>query len=332
MRRLAPVFILFALSPFIAEVLLGATPISRIGGLILVGPFYGCGAILIREIARRRSSGWMRIVLLAAAYAIIEECFCTQTIFNPTLFHAADVGGRWLGVNWVWAQNMLGYHIAWSICIPILLTEILFPARRNEPWLGLFGMSIAAIMFAFSALGIGVVFRHLLSPGFEATHFQFAVAGLLIVALIAFASAWPKSFRLSTNSVPMRPAPSPWLVAIVTFICGMSLFALFVLPPSIRKEKLVVMPMLLQLGFDAVFIGLIRAWSMPSRAWNDLHRLAMIFGALLVNILFGFFAVTASNRIDQIGLGITGVVSLMLLGVYSWRIRRSENRIQIGQR
>jgi hypothetical protein len=78
LQRIAPALVLFLLAPLIAEVLFGATPITRIGALIPVVPLYGGGALLIRELARRRGGGWARIALLGAAYAIVEE----ETISN----------------------------------------------------------------------------------------------------------------------------------------------------------------------------------------------------------------------------------------------------------
>src|SRR5262245_65192676 len=58
MRRYIPLVVLFALSPLVAEVLLGATTLSQIGGLLPTSLLYGGGAVLIRELARRRSAGW----------------------------------------------------------------------------------------------------------------------------------------------------------------------------------------------------------------------------------------------------------------------------------
>jgi hypothetical protein len=310
MRRPPPALILFMLSPFIAEILLGATPISRIGGLVLVGPFYGCGALLIRELARRRGEGWARIVLLGAAYAIVEECFCTQTIFNPTLFNAADYGGRWLGVNFVWAQIMIGYHIAWSVCIPILLTETLFPDRRKTPWLGTIGLSVVGIIFVLTAIGIGAVFRRILSPGFEASNVHFMIAAMIVMALIVIALVPPRA-DLPVSEFTRRP-PSLGLLGLATLIAGISLFALFMLPESVRQGKLVIAPMLLQLIIAAGFLMQLRRWS-SSDGWSDAHRFVLIFAALLVVMFFGFFFVTASHRIDQIGQGIFSVLTLALL-------------------
>jgi hypothetical protein len=89
----------------------------------------GGGAVLIRELARRRGPGWGRIALLGAAYAIIEEGLVIQSMFNPNLFNASLLGGTALGVNWVWVEWTFGYHIMWSIAIPILLIEL--PEQGN---------------------------------------------------------------------------------------------------------------------------------------------------------------------------------------------------------
>jgi hypothetical protein len=145
-----PAFVLFLMSPLIAEVLLGATRLTKIGGLILVAPFYGCGVLLIRELVRRRTTSWWPVVLFGAAYMLVEEGLTLQTLFNPDFVNAAKLGGRWLGVNFVLTQWELGYHIVWGICIPILATELLFPDRRTQPWLGPLGVSVCAIVFALA--------------------------------------------------------------------------------------------------------------------------------------------------------------------------------------
>jgi hypothetical protein len=135
-RRVSPVLVLLVPAPVVAEVLFGATPISRLGGLLPDIAVYGCGALLIRELARRRGLGWLWIAALGVAYGVVEEGLALGSLFNPELFDAGELGGRALGVNWVWTEWTLGYHAVWSISIQILLVELLFPARRAEPWLG----------------------------------------------------------------------------------------------------------------------------------------------------------------------------------------------------
>lgn len=55
------------------EFLLGNLTIDQLVVLPLFAPLYGAGALLIRETVRRTGRGRPAIVLLAAAYALVEE-------------------------------------------------------------------------------------------------------------------------------------------------------------------------------------------------------------------------------------------------------------------
>ncbi len=83
MKRAAPAIALFFLAPLVAEFLLGDLPITMLPALIVLAPLYDGGALLIREVARRKGRGWPTIILLGVAYAVFEEAFTTQTLFNP---------------------------------------------------------------------------------------------------------------------------------------------------------------------------------------------------------------------------------------------------------
>jgi hypothetical protein len=54
---LVPALVLLLLAPAVAEVLFGATPVSNLGALLPDVAVYGCGALLIREVVRRRGLG-----------------------------------------------------------------------------------------------------------------------------------------------------------------------------------------------------------------------------------------------------------------------------------
>src|SRR4030095_8513063 len=82
-QRAAPALTLVFLAPVVAEFLLADFTVRDLGILIVLVPLYGCGALLIREGARRAHRGWPTIVLLALAYALLEEAFLTQSLFNP---------------------------------------------------------------------------------------------------------------------------------------------------------------------------------------------------------------------------------------------------------
>ena len=81
-RPIAMALGLLVLAPVVGEYLLGNTPISQLGALVLFVPLYGCGALLVREVGRRLG-GWPTIGLFAAAYALLEEGPVDQMLFNP---------------------------------------------------------------------------------------------------------------------------------------------------------------------------------------------------------------------------------------------------------
>jgi len=97
MHRLLPAFVLVLTAPVVTELLAGSTTLSQPIVLAILLPLYlllyGAGALLIRELVRHSGRGWASILLLGAAYGFIEEGFATQSLFNPTLYHAADIRG-----------------------------------------------------------------------------------------------------------------------------------------------------------------------------------------------------------------------------------------------
>jgi hypothetical protein len=104
-RRIAPALGLFLLSPLVAEFLLGNLLITQLGALFTIAPLYGGGAVLIREMVRRRGWGYPSVVLLALAYGVFEEGMTTQSLFNPNYadlrlldpgyIHALGIGAPW---------------------------------------------------------------------------------------------------------------------------------------------------------------------------------------------------------------------------------------------
>jgi hypothetical protein len=148
-----PVLTLLVLSPAIGELLSGSSPplqfFNPLFFLLLLG-LYGCGALLVRETLVRRGLNAAGVLLLGAAYAIIEEGLTCKSFFNP---YWTDTGflsiyGRALGVNWAWTFGLTFYHMAVSITVPIFLTEALFPLRARAPWLRRRGLIMASVALA----------------------------------------------------------------------------------------------------------------------------------------------------------------------------------------
>ena len=328
MRRIVPVLALFALSPFVSELLFGATPLSNLGALVVVVPLYGGGAVLIRELARRRGPGWNRIFLLGAAYAIIEEGLILQSMFNPNMFDAGSVGGRALGINWVWTMWTIGYHIVWSISIPILLAELLFPARRSEPWLGKVGMGVVSILFVLGALALAAIYRFAIAPDFQIPLLLNLLAALVTILLIALALTIPRTGTKELTHEISGKVPSPWIVGLLGLLMAAFWFVLLGLPEFLRTGIWVLIPIVLELVLVGGFASLIRRWS-SYWSWNDLHRLALACGPIIVSTLVGLFRVTAGRPVDQLGIAVFGMIAMILLALLARRLHRREHESEI---
>jgi hypothetical protein len=97
-------------------------------------------------------------------------------------------------------------------------------------------------------------------------------------------------------------------------------FGLLSLPQPLRAGARVLIPIVLEVALLVGFASLIQRWS-RSEAWNDLHRLALIFGPLIVVMIAGTFFVTAGHRLDQIGAGIFGIITIILLAFFARRLQ-----------
>ena len=86
-RRAAPVVTLLLLSPVIAEVLFGATRITTLFVLLPQIGTWGCAALIIRDLVRRRRRGWPAILLLGVALAVAEETVIQQTSLASRDWH-----------------------------------------------------------------------------------------------------------------------------------------------------------------------------------------------------------------------------------------------------
>jgi hypothetical protein len=177
-RVRSPVVVLLVLAPFLGEVLSTSTaPLDLLlpWKLVLLSSLYGCGALLCREVARRRRLGLPGLVLLAAAYGVYEEALIVHSWFDPAYQDRVGVGGysRVWDTSLLLAAHLTAFHVAVSICSSVLLVERLFPARRAEPWVGRRGLVLAALALGVLVpLTYGQVWRGPVGP-------ELAAAGLV---------------------------------------------------------------------------------------------------------------------------------------------------------
>ncbi|MER5646312.1 hypothetical protein [Streptosporangium sp. NPDC002524] len=216
-RRWAPVVSLLLLAPFVAELLLGDVALPSVGIVVVFVPLYGCGALLVRELARRTGRGWPTIALLAGAYGVLEEGFATMSLFNP------DFAGHrlldesplpFLGMGAKWTVYVLSLHVIWSVCTSIALAETLFPSRARVPWLRTRGLVVTSVVFLITVAlyWAGALYAAGTTPGvpvFRPSAPQMIATAVTAVALVVAA------FAVRPNATASRPSgfvPSPLLV------------------------------------------------------------------------------------------------------------------------
>lgn len=313
-KRIAPAIFLFFLSPLIAEFLLGDFPLTMIGILLFLAPFYGGGAILIREITRRTGRGWPTILTLALAYGILEEAFTTQTLFNPDylglhlhlLDHAFIPA---LGISVWWTVFVLTLHTVWSISVPIAIVEALVPSRAQTPWLKWPGLTFVSVLFLLMACMMTMNSIKTDAHHFIATHAQFAVSAACCIAVATAALLLPRRRGVRTSGNP----PSPWMTgALALLACSIFL----IVPPAWGWGAVAVYAAL-----DLFVIAAAAAWS-RLQGWTGLHTLSFAGGAALSYAWHAFIQQPVTGKADaamRIGNAILAAATILVLYVASRR-------------
>ncbi|QDQ15677.1 DUF998 domain-containing protein [Streptomyces spectabilis] len=319
-----PVLALFLLAPFVGEFLLGNLTVPELGLGVLLAPLYGCGALLVREAARRTGGGWPVIALLAAAYALIEEGPVDQLLWNDSyagqdLLHGPSyVPGLGTGVELV--QAVLALHTVWSVCVPIALVEACVPARRTTPWLGRRGLVVTAVAYV---LGAALVFwGNYAEEHFLASPAQLALCGAVVVGLVVLAL---RLARRGARPPVAGSAPAPWRVGAAA-LAGTSLYwGPSVLLTADWFEWIGVALWCAVAGFGVRAVG---RWS-RQEGWGARHVCALAAGALLTYVRAAFPVRPESGgslTADLVSNAVCGALALTVLAraVRTARLAESE--------
>jgi hypothetical protein len=65
-----------------------------VGGLLIFMPLYGAPALLVRELARRRGTGWRGILALAGAAGLLQAGVIDQSLFSAS-YRGLDTWAAW---------------------------------------------------------------------------------------------------------------------------------------------------------------------------------------------------------------------------------------------
>jgi hypothetical protein len=285
--RAHPVVCLLLLSPGIPEYLSGSSPLNAIvlnPGMFLFQllanlGLYGPGVLLVREAKVRWKLGWGSVLMLGAAYGILEEGVALSTLFNPQAGPVGALGtyGHWLGVSWVWLAGILPVHMIYSISLPILLLGMALPETEGRPFLQ--GRKLSA---AIVILGVDVTGLFLLTTLGVKFWMGFPVlAGslLAILALVVAARRVPADFLRVRPGLPWGPRRAA--------ILGVAFFPGVLLGENIVKG--VGAPAAVDLAFVVALQGLFLYAALRAVRSRDNGRslVAFALGLVLPLAVFG---------------------------------------------
>lgn len=306
LAALVPESIASSNTPALAYVLKPAT-------LLFLPAFYGSANLLIRELRRRRNLGWASVLKLGAAFGFINEGIVAATWYRvtPTGYVITD------GVDWAWAVALTVFHAVFSVVVPILLVELLFPRIAARPWLGNWGITGFTILLALTT-SIGFI---------PARYRPYQVAVLLAVVLLVVLSAL---LRPAASRVPVpRAVPRLWTLRAAGFAGAFLYFAVIygvpgilaarVAPQALRGLQLVYIA--LTLGLFALGVGVVRGWTRRV-GWGPRQTLALISGALTPAMLVSLTVLQTRAG----GQPVLILPFLVLLIWLAWRTKRQEAR------
>jgi hypothetical protein len=320
--RAHPILLLLLLSPGIPEYLSSSSPFNAL--VLNPGQFvfqlalnlglYGPGVILIREAKVRWKKGWASVLLLGAAYGILEEGVALSTLYNPLASPVGKLGfyGHYLGVNWVWLFGLLPFHAIYSISLPILLLGLALPETNGKS----LAVSKRKMASVFAILGADVLLLFLLV--LQGQHFWmgwpiFISSFLAIGVLLLIARKLPADLLRSKSAMPTI---SPTKIGIL----GGLFFPSMILIESLVGVAIGIPPpvdIVLIFAFEALFLFyLLRV---IGRENNQRQLLAFAAGLIVPVALFGL--------IGEIRLPLVLIIDFAF-GIFFWKLLQNYRTTQ----
>ena len=317
---------LIIIAAFLAEFLTGSNSIPQVIGyppsLLFNVALYGSGALLIREASVRWRKRWAAVLLLGGAYGVGEEGFAAKTMINP---NSPIIGNQayshWMGINWVPLAALTIFHAAFSIMIPILLVELLFPETKGRRLLGTLGMGITMIVYG---LTVFLLTAYLGDP--------YVIASGVAVFLAAYASAFivaayfvPRSFLQAKGERSDRRERN-FLLLGLGFIGGFFLIGTGLTPIGALTGHVVPWPVT-----DALFLPLtgLTAWYLvrhAGRSQNELAKIAFALGMVLIFVPMDIILELGGD----VGVLVFTALVIGLLIRLRQRIKQANKLLSIG--
>lgn len=238
-----------------------------------------------------------------------------KSFFNPNW---PDLGilssyGRWAGVNWVWAEELTIFHAVFSITIPILLVNLMFPARQLQTWVSKRVLAALSLVLLLEVLAGLFLFPYNPPPA------QYLMAILAVVGLVVLGKKLPHPLLGNREIRVPRALRFSLLGALWTL--GFFLIAWELpqtgIPPSSTMSVMIV--------YAALVCYFLMRMSGNGRAWSEVHQLATIAGAL--SFFIALAPLQEFNRAaskNTTGMGFVALAFIAFLAYLALRIKRRQ--------
>jgi hypothetical protein len=315
-RRYAIVSLIF-LAATLAEVLTGSTPLPTIvlypiGFVFNIG-LYGGGALLIREASIRWRKRWGAVLLLGGAYAVGEEGFAAKTMINPNSPIIGNQGySHWLGINWVPLTALTVFHAGFSIAVPILLVELIFPETKGKRLLGNFGSVTTLVLYGLDVTLLSLWFGDPYVPSL----FAIAFLSVYAAAFLVIGYKVPRTFLQAKLDRPDRRERNFLLLGLGVMI------GFFVVGGGLTPIGGLVVRFLPWPANVALFVPLtgLTAWYLvkhAGRSENDIVKIAFVLGMTLIFIPMDIMLEISGD------IGVL-VYTAVIIGLLIWLRQRAK--------
>jgi hypothetical protein len=294
---------------------------------------YGAGVLFLRELTVRFGGGWPSLILLGVVYELVEDGVGLQALTSPNLYNAAEWGPRVLGFNTTYWESQIGYHIVFSVLIPVLLADLLFPGDRGRPYLGRGGLVLVGIG---AASGVGLL-RMLIAaaedPGYSTP--GSVLAGIAVaVWVLGYVALRIVPARFSPPEVSVS-APRPAVVAGVVGVAAAGFLALLMPPgfppdgPVIGSGAFVFIPMAAAAGIAGAAAWLVYRWTAAPN-WSTSHWIWLIGGAMIGRTLFAVVTAPVGNDYAWGPSMLAIVLGIVVIALTAYLLGRLSRRKLLG--
>jgi len=289
------------LSPVIAELMSGSSPpVEFFNPIVFVGllGMYGAGVLLVRDLTVKWGKGWATVIILGAAYGMIEEGLAVKSFFDPGWMDLGDLGeyGRFWSTNWVWAVWLTVFHATISISLPILLLSIISPQFKGMRLLNDRELRLVAVLFALDIAVYALLFSFSYVPPLS----QYILTATVVVLLFKAARVAPLDMVSGRHAAPTW---KPWKFFLLGLF--MMLGSFLVAAGSFTRQLHPLGTIALLLMVSAGTLALLQ--HRMGRAGNEPHKAAFAAGLMTFLMILGFLQ-EFSGALGMSAVAVFGII------------------------